>query len=172
MSVLHLNHSSEEALWRTATPSTRHIQWSGVLLLSYLVSQQHLAQLTAAWLKASLGFYARVTITPYLRDCFWTSIVRPLAVNAGPSVSPKPSSTSPSVLSPDTLIQSHGFRCISRLMTFKSLSSTLSFSLEPQTPIINSFLLEYLLGYFHLSTHLSLDISNMLTFLGSASFTR
>lgn len=43
MSVLHLKHSSEEALWRTPTPAI-----TGALLLSDLVSQQHLAQLSAA----------------------------------------------------------------------------------------------------------------------------
>ena len=92
-------------------------------------------------------------------------------------VSPQPSPLfSTQALSLEAFIQSHGVRHMSRLMTFKSLSSTLlqscsSFSLEPQTPGINSFLLEYLVGYFQLSTHSSLHISSTLTPLGSASLT-
>ena len=131
---------------------------------------------SAALLKPLLGFSARVTITLCLRGCFSSNIIRPVALSGGPGFLRSRLHFSTQTLSLEALIQSLGTRHTSRLMTFKSLSSTLlrgcsRFSLEPQTPGINSFLLEYLVGYFQLSTHSSLHISNMLTPLGSASLT-
>lgn len=131
---------------------------------------------SAALLKPPFGFSARVTITPYLSGCFSSNVIRPVALSGGSRSLRSCLHFSTQALSLEALIQSHGVRHMSRLMTFKSLSSTLlqgcsRFSLEPQTPGINSFLLEYLVGYFQLPIHSSLHISNMLTPLGSASLT-
>ena len=164
---------SKGAFWRTSVPSSMSYPMArcpAPILLGFS------GAFVPAALKPLLGFSARVTITLYLSGCFSSNIIRPVALSGGSGSLHSRLHFSTQALSLEALIQSHGVRHMSRLMTFKSLCSTLlqscsRFSLEPQTPGINSFLLEYLAGYFQLSTHSSLHISSTLTPLGSASLT-